>query len=168
VGLGEGDRAFVGNTGIEVGLNTLAVAGGNVLHAFSLRGGSAHNVCSLFFCFAQETVEAGVECRGGGPDGVLRIVAKFSDRIFEVSHALGLLIKERLRRHELATELGNHPVNGVSVVSANGAGNLFGIVRHVSPFDRGNLCRNVILSAQPERAEPPPSRVSGIFEGILV
>jgi hypothetical protein len=99
---------------------------------------------------------------------VLGILAKFGNSVFEIAHALGLLIKECLRRHEFTTELGNNAVNGVSVVSTNGAGDLFGVVRHVCPYGRGNFRRNVILSAQPERAEPPPSRVSGIFEGILV
>jgi hypothetical protein len=105
-----------------------------VLHALSLGGGSGHNLGSLFFCLAQEAVETGVERRGGGFGCVLGIVAKFGDRVFEVAHALGLLIEESLRRHEFTTELGNNPVNGISVVSTNGAGKLFGIVRHVSPL----------------------------------
>jgi len=162
------DRALVGNAGIEVGLYALTVAFRDVVHVLSLNRGSGHNVSRLFFRFPQKLVKACRQRCGGGLCRVLGILAKLGNSIFEFAHALGLLIKERLRRHELATELGNHPVNGVSVVSANGAGNLFGIVRHVSPFDRGNLCRNVILSAQPERVEPAPSRVSGIFEVIRV
>jgi hypothetical protein len=167
VGFRESDRPLVGNAGIKVGLNSLAVSRRHVLHALSLGGGSGHNLGSFFFCLAQEAVKTGVERRGGGFGCVLGIVAKFGDRVFKVAHALGLLIEESLGRHEFTTQLGNNPINGISVVSTNGARKLFGIVRHVSPLFaaclagmssyRGKLNARSLLPAE-----------SGILEGILV